>query len=422
MLYLPDSPSPFERDSDAIFDPPKHTRTAALFLSFEPRFKPVTTLRCIWHGTCRICNVNSLFDSHSSLFQPPFFPSPQLLHRSRPPQPSPTALQAAGQAIIAGNLVSAGTKKTYTSAWNDFSAVCARWGVPALPASPPTVFAYLTRLGQAAGSFSVLNTASAAISFFHRLSGIAFTACATANQMVRDLLTSFHRQLGATVKNRKEPIQRDDLIAMCDLFSPRASSDPNLLMLLTYISVSYAGALRYNEAARLTPADVHVTADYVKLFLVQRKCDQLREGNVLLLARGSSSACPVALLEQYLPLCSDSSAPLFRRLDGKLYPLASLSPSPLVSADHRSPDQPLSDSQARLAIRTLMKATLGLTDAQLPQFGTHSLRSGCASDLAALRVSDRELKAHGGWRSDTFMRYIKDSLTAKLTTSRKLAL
>lgn len=60
VVYLPAEPSPFAPDPEAMFPPPPASRTAAVFLSYESRFPPITALRCIWGRKCRRCHPEVL--------------------------------------------------------------------------------------------------------------------------------------------------------------------------------------------------------------------------------------------------------------------------------------------------------------------------------------------------------------------------
>lgn len=284
------------------------------------------------------------------------------------------------------------------------------------------MFCYFSFLGNSATSTATIATASAAIRHFHRLQGIQDDATPTHDPLVVDLVKSLTKKIGLLVRNRKEPLHRDELVQICSTYLPTALVDVNALQTLTYLAVSYAGALRYNEAAALTPADINLCTDHAAIFIAKRKNDQFREGNVLYLARGTSAACPVALLTHLLPHCPAANQPLFRHLNGKRYSLSSPTTPPTAASDHRAAS-PLDSDQARRLIRRILSICLQTPEDQLPSFGTHSLRSGCATDImASSMISDRELKRHGGWRSDVYMRYIKDSLPKLLAATRALNL
>ena len=61
-----------------------------------------------------------------------------------------------------------------------------------------------------------------------------------------------------------------------------------------------AGFLRFSELIELTPADFAINEEMMTIRITHSKNDQLRQGDVVVIARTRSKTCPVAMLEYYL--------------------------------------------------------------------------------------------------------------------------
>jgi hypothetical protein len=65
------------------------------------------------------------------------------------------------------------------------------------------------------------------------------------------------------------------------------------------ILIGFSGFLRFDELSSLKCNNVIVEHDYIKLFIEKCKNDQYRDGNEILIAKGSTSACPHSVLIRY---------------------------------------------------------------------------------------------------------------------------
>ena len=69
---------------------------------------------------------------------------------------------------------------------------------------------------------------------------------------------------------------------------------------LTMILLGYVGFLRFNEINELKCNDIEFKEDHVILKIRKSKSDVYRSGKDVLIAKGSSSACPQSMLYKYL--------------------------------------------------------------------------------------------------------------------------
>ena len=157
-----------------------------------------------------------------------------------------------------------------------------------------------------------------------------------------------------------------------------------------------AGFFRINEVLHIKYGDVRFRSGYVAIDVTSSKTDQLRKGNEVVIASGSSvDTCPVTILRRYLTEIErypiDSSHYIFRPLSK-------------CRADHKlvSVNKPIS---------------------YVSQFGTHSLRAGGASAAANAGVQDRLFQRHGRWKTVSAKNgYVEDRLDSRLSVSRMLGI
>ena len=122
--------------------------------------------------------------------------------------------------------------------------------------------------------------------------------------------------------------------------------------------------------------------------------------------------CPTKIVRLYLAKCgitdTFSDEFLFRAIaNGRGYEKL------------RKTNKALSYTRVREILLTALKG-IGL-DVKL--FGTHSLRSGGATEAANAGVPDRLFKKHGRWRSESAKDgYVKDNVQQLLRVSRSLGL
>ena len=129
----------------------------------------------------------------------------------------------------------------------------------------------------------------------------------------------------------------------------------------------------------------------MRAFAHRAKNDIYRESNYVYVKRLGNNYCPVALLERYI-LMGDtnlsSSTALFRPV--RLFKSTS---------EYKLYGGKLSYTRCREIIKDCLKE-LGLDH---KMYGLHSLRSGGATSAVSNNpnLSERLLKLHGRWKSDT---------------------
>jgi integrase len=136
----------------------------------------------------------------------------------------------------------------------------------------------------------------------------------TTNTCVSSVLEASKR-IAVKPNEKKEPISPDTLIELCNMF--KDSVDLLIVRDLAMILLSFSGFLRYDEVSSLRFNDVKVHDNHLVLHLEKSKTDQYRQSSDVLIAKGSTVACPYSMFLRYVSLAgfsSDSKTFLFRQV------------------------------------------------------------------------------------------------------------
>lgn len=298
-----------------------------------------------------------------------------------------------------------GTVTKYSHQVQAFKDFCASKGFDCSPAASIHVAMYLSSMIDNGKSNSVITSAFYGIKWYHNMNDLPDP---TENSLVKNMLESAKR-LNSKPIVKKDVISSEFLIQLCDMYI--GSVDVIDLRDLSMILLCYAGFLRFSEASDLRRCDVEFRPDHLILYIQKSKTDVYRSGKHVFIAKGSTSACPYAMLRNYLA-CSglDTSS------DKYLFQPACRSGSKCFLLDK---DKKLSYTRARECMMQKLKLV-----APNLRLGTHSLRaSGATTAANSEGVSDRCLKRHGRWRSEAAKDgYIEDSVDKKLFITKQLKL
>lgn len=332
-----------------------------------------------------------------------------------------SALTGELMGLVAGTRA-ASTWKAYEPAFGKFARWCAERVPPRcpLPAEPFTVALYLTHVGRTAKSYSVVKTASGAIHSAHEVAG---HLSPTGHHTVAMARKGLERKIGRAPVNRKDPLPFGVLRGMAVEVLATGPRQPDHLLkrfALVTLLLDFAGLLRYSDLAGLKADAVAFYPDRAELHLETRKNDQVREGGLVVLKRGTSSACPVRHLEWLFGCLPDLTArrhvPVFQKYDGWK---VRRDPGCLFTT---MTGEPITYEQLqKLQLSQLSKA-MGVPEPELKKrFGTHSLRSGGTTEVADKALTEpekRALQCHGGWKDPATMeKYVQRSLSAKLSAT-----
>ena len=297
------------------------------------------------------------------------------------------------------------TVKKYKCAFDQFINYCSSNKLSAKPALPIVVAMYITSLLDQGKSDNVVTAAVYGIKWAHNINGFSDP---TENVIVKNLLEAAKR-IASKPKQKKDIVSSEMLQTLCSSYT--CCDDVIQLRDLCMITLAFAGFLRFNELSNLRCNDITFNSDHIVVKIRKSKTDIYRRGNEVLIAKGSSSACPYAMLQRYMAAANftvDSDEYLFKPA------YRSKNVTSLIKKN-----KCISYTRAKECIvEKLQTVAPGL------KLGTHTLRaSGVTTAANAPGVSDRCLKRHGRWKTDIAKDgYIDDSVEKRLSISKKLKL
>ena len=257
------------------------------------------------------------------------------------------------------------TLTAYASRWTDFCAFCDHMQVPALPAHPATVVAYIRHLLPA----QKVSTVEAKLAAIHHYHDKARLADPTRDSAVRDVLDGARRRYGAP-PDRKAAVETDLLRRMLNVQSDDLRGARNRSILLT----GFACDLRRSEIVALDVRDVAFYPDRIVVKLRKSKTDQTREGYEINVPRipEDDAICPVHALRNWLALAEIREGAIYRKIDrwGKVW------------------DRALTDQVVADIIQNAVSAC-GYDPAE---FGGHSLRRGLITQAARNREQTGDIR------------------------------
>ena len=297
------------------------------------------------------------------------------------------------------------TTDKYSGGWTRWKAFALQFGFQVFPVKHTDLALYIQHLSISSSSIAPIDCAIYSIRWVHNLAGISSP---TDNSFIKASLDGFRRLL-AKPKVPKEPVSSEIL---AQLVADKGGSDASILdiRLIFICLVSFAGLLRSNEILSLRMRDISFYHDHMAIKLPKRKNDQLRQGHTVFIARTGNDTCPVSVTERYIAMLGISNVPSH----------------PLVCGFKRSKQSGLKPTDKAISyttIRDLIKHGLSSYVSDPSAIGTHSLRSGGATEAASAKVNERCLTRQGGWKSTSSKdMYVKDSLSNKLSVTRAMNL
>ena len=179
------------------------------------------------------------------------------------------------------------------------------------------------------------------------------------------------------------------------------------LRFLFSLLVASAGFLRIDEIRNISLRDVSIYNDHMSVYVPQRRNDKNRDGHTAFLARTGKVTCPVAVTEGLIKLLpqSSSAVQVVRRI------------VKVKSKEYFHSTLGVSVSTLREECKKHIKPFVS----DISKYGTHSMKSGAASNPACRKTAGDLLVTHAGWRCEsTKHRYIKHGLNERLAVSKAL--
>lgn len=258
------------------------------------------------------------------------------------------------------------------------------WPVPI--AELQCFITYLYHKGYAS---KTVGTYMAAISFQHKLNGIADPA---ADFTVTKMLEGY-RRLRPT-SDPRTPISYDLLIRICDQLKHVCTSTFETTLFQAVYTLAFFGLFRVGELVfsaadqsdrPLYKSDLAVMSNNntkaLKVRIRKSKTNHSRAPDIIQVNEVRGPVCPVAAMTAYLTIRPSTSHYLFCHMNGV----------PLT----------------RYQFGAVLSKTVQTLNLHSGHYRTHSFRIGAATWLAQNGVPYETIKRRGRWASDTFKRYIR---------------
>jgi site-specific recombinase XerD len=273
------------------------------------------------------------------------------------------------------------TRRAYKSDFAQFRSWCEVKHIPALPADPAAVAAFLAAEANRGTKVSTIGRRLAAIRYAHKLAGREPpTNCEAVKATLRGI-----RRTAGSAPVRKSPATADKVLAMVN----KADTGIKGLRDRALLLLGFAGAFRRSELVALDVADVQFCDGGMRVHIRKSKTDQEGLGATIAITRGSI-ACPVEALRTWIKAAGITAGSLFRPVTrtGK------------ISARRLS---------AR-AVAELVKTYARRAGLKAANFSGHSLRSGFLTSAAAQGASIFKMMDVSRHKSiDTLRGYVRDA-------------
>lgn len=288
--------------------------------------------------------------------------------------------------------------RAYRADWTHFLDWCDGRGVTGLPATVETVCDYLASMGETHAR-ATIERRLVTIAQAHKLANHPWVP---GHPRIRATLRGMFRLHGRP-QIKAAAIELDEMrLILAALPNTLVGLRDRAILLLTF-----AGAMRRSEIARLTRQDIAVGRDGLRVLLARSKSDQTGEGQVIGVPRGrNKETCPVEALTRWLQAAPAEGA-IFRS----------------IRADGTVLDTPLHPNSIGEIIKA-RAAAAGITSANVyERISAHGLRAGCITALYKSGVPDEAIMGHSRHRDLKTMRgYVRRGKLLTESPARNLGL
>jgi integrase len=176
------------------------------------------------------------------------------------------------------------------------------------------------------------------------------------------------------------------------------------------ITLAFYAFLRVSELMQVRTSNLSFKPHHLELEIPTSKCDQLRQGSTVVIARLGGKNCPVEMLEHYLNIAKINMGTdqfIFRRLCKYKEGFRLIKLNKAISYG---------------LVRDLVKEKIRQLGLDPAAYGTHSMRAGGATAAASKEVDDRLFQRHGRWATvQSKNKYIVDTLENRLKVTQALS-
>jgi site-specific recombinase XerD len=280
-----------------------------------------------------------------------------------------------------------------------------------LPASPLTVAEFMKFVAidrterKPLATSTVEHAVRSAISNLHTANGYPTP---TQTPVVRDTISAINRT-GTPGSGGKLPLTIQMMRMISQHFGCNVApiNDRNRAMML----IGMAGLLRGSEIAALGTEDVwieDVTDDPSQkplralfIFIEKSKTDPYRRGETVVVSEAADmKMCPIVAYEEWALQRHRN-----HRFDHSEHLFCNMTNGAAIS---------------RATVNHILKDALEAVGVDPDAYGSHSLRKGGATAMAAAKVEERLIKRHGRWRSNAVHVYITDPTVTRLAAAASI--
>ena len=233
--------------------------------------------------------------------------------------------------------------------------------------APSSITTYLSAIGYVHKAYNVINP--------------------TVNFLVQKVLAAINRIHG--VGDARLPITKFILHRLIDAVPTVVSNYYNSKLLKAMFLIAFYGLFRVGEITIQRNGEIALLLDQLQLFqdrfiltISKFKNNKSNKPFDIVIHKQMGDYCPLSTLLEYLVVRGCSKGPLFQFGDGK----------------------PVS----RNFFSQRLKDCISFCGFDPKRFKSHSFRIGSASFLASIGKSDLQIKLLGRWKSDSFLRYIRN--------------
>ncbi len=304
----------------------------------------------------------------------------------------------------------ASTTSRYGKEIKKFFKWCNSVNIEAVPPfSSALLLAYLSKVLKDSQSYSSLVLSYSALKWLHSL---------LPDNGVNPLDSSACHQLLESAKRSKNPIKKKKPLTadmLKEIIDKHGHPLANLkdLRIASICALGFAGFLRYDELSQMLISHLEFLPNHLRILIPKAKNDIYREGNYVYINKLDNAYCPVTLLSRYIEKANlklGSNDTLFRQVRFLK-----------KTNSYKLCGKGLSYTRCLELFKACLK-DLGY-DEKL--YGLHSLRSGGATSAVKNNpnLSDRVLKLHGRWKSDTAKdMYVLEDVEKRLSLTKNLGL
>lgn len=267
------------------------------------------------------------------------------------------------------------TKRAYTSDWRIFVDWCDERGIPALPAEPRVVAAFLAQEADRGIARSTIGRRLAAIVFAHRAANLISPTEQVGAAILDHTVRGIRREKRLERPTKKHPADGDILR---DMLRGIVGDDIRGVRDRALLAIGMGGAFRRSELVALQFSDVKQVPAGLEILIPFSKADQLGDGELVVIPERPRIAA-VALLRVWIEAAMIVDGPLFRKL----------TPQGRLTA------KPMSDRGVALVV----KARAGAAGYDPTLFSGHSLRAGFLTEAGRQGSNPFRMKEHSRHKS-----------------------